>query len=106
MARGVERAGDRDAEFLITEPAEILNGRVQAGRHDLERRRHAASSVEAGRYSRRSAANRILAKASRSIASNSMASPDANNAGGEARSSKIRIGVVPIKCQPPGLSSG
>src|SRR4029077_15745265 len=106
MACAIERARYGHAKSLIAVAAEILDGRVHPGRHDLDSRPHTGSSVEAGRYSRRSVADRILAKASRSIGSNSTASPGANSAGGEASASKIWIGVVPMRCQPPGLSSG
>jgi len=33
-------------------------------------------------------------------------SPGLSNAGGFERASKRRIGVAPIKCHPPGLSTG
>ncbi len=40
-ARDVEGAGERNADRLVAPAAEILEGRVEARRHDLERGAHA-----------------------------------------------------------------
>src|SRR5262249_55558678 len=103
---GVEGSGDRHADRLKAVATEILHRRVEAWRCDLQRGAHGGSS--SGRaggppfvIAACSASNSLLPTASKRTAS-----PGANKAGrGQARS-KRRIGVVPMRCQPPGLSSG
>ena len=81
-ARGDPQAG-------APEPAEILHARHDPGRHHLE-------SAHAGHRGTSGART----------ASNLTSSPISRSAGSRRRGSKSSIGVQPMICQPPGLSTG
>ena len=116
QGHGIERPRHRDAEVLIPAPAEVLQRGIEPGATTLSAGfmlGHALPRPGPGaRLRARDATLRPplgmpghRARRARS-ARTAPWSPAANRTGRSRRVSHRRTGVRPMRCQPPGLSSG
>src|SRR5690606_38824350 len=106
QAEAIERAGDRPAGILESLAPQILHGGVDAGLNELKCGCHDARTSLGTSYVPAWVAARMSSNCAAVTGSKRTLSPGLNRAGRGWAASNRRIGVVPIRCQPPGLSSG